>query len=84
MAKIQRGRWDTKVNVLKQDRIIYDNEGFHVGFHDGRYKLGKYLVGGFSQDFYKNYDEGYEVGFKEYDSNGFEKGLDRFYSSNEQ
>ncbi len=36
MAKVHQGRWNAKVNVLKQDRIIFDNEGFVVGFHDGK------------------------------------------------
>jgi hypothetical protein len=83
MTRVQRGRWSTKVNVLKQDRIIYDNEGFAAGFHDGKYKLGKYLVDGFSEGFYKNYEEGYKVGFEEYNSNGIEKGFTRSYSDNE-
>lgn len=68
MSKVQRGRWSTKVNVLKQDRIVYDNEGFAVGYHDGSYKLGRYLVEGFSEEFYRSYEEGYILGFNESDS----------------
>lgn len=61
-GKVQRGRWSTKVNVLKQDRIIYDDEGYAVGYHDGRYDLGKYTVEGFSEKFYEDYELGYKEG----------------------
>ncbi|WP_141505723.1 hypothetical protein [Paenibacillus luteus] len=77
--KIQRGRWNTRVNALKQDRIIYDGEGWEVGWHDGRYKLGKYLVDGYSPDFYRDYEDGYKVGINEYDS----RGVNKYYSSKE-
>lgn len=81
VKKVQRGRWSIKVNVLKQDRIIYDNEGFDVGFHDGRYKLGKYTVAGFSKKFYHEYEEGYKVGYSEYDENGFDTSTKNYRES---
>src|SRR5690606_18760547 len=67
-------------NVLKQDRIIYDDEGYSVGLHDGRYKLGKYTIDGYSENFYKQYEEGYNYGYENYDSKGFEKDLNEYFS----
>ena len=84
MGKVQRGRWSTKKNVLKQDRIIYDDEGYLVGFHDGRYKLGRYTVPGFSEQFYRDYEKGYNDAYGKFDSNGREIGLDEHFKNLEK
>ncbi|MCM3636371.1 hypothetical protein M3152_01475 [Sporosarcina luteola] len=81
MGKKQRGRWSTKVNVLKQDRIIFDEEGYDVGFHDSRYHLGKYTVKGFGEQFYKDYEQGYKDAYGKFDSKGYEKGLDEYFGN---